>query len=174
MTHLHVDHASGASEFPATEFVCSTREWEAAGARLGAYYGYHRSHPPAARVRQIDFTGPSSAAHGPFDRAVDLLGDGSVRLFSTPGHTDGHLSVLLQLEARRALVIGDAVYTLRNLREGRRPYRVPDTAGYDRSTEQIRAFERAHPDALLIPTHDQGAWEQAYGAAPRDVPCPVA
>lgn len=103
MTHLHVDHASGMSELPAAEFACSAREWEAATARTGAYYGYHRPQlPPPDRVRRIDFSGSSTVAHGPFARTVDLLGDGSIRLLWTPGHSAGHLSVLLQLKARQA------------------------------------------------------------------------
>lgn len=71
-------------------------------------------------------------------------------------------------------MIVDAVYTLRNLHENRRPFRVPDTTGYQRSTDEIRAFEEAQPDALLIPTPDQDVWERAYGGSPREVPRPVA
>lgn len=175
MTHLHVDHASAMSEFPAAEFVCSAREWEAAHARLGPYYGYHRPQlPPGERVRTVDFDGPEAEPHGPFARTLDLLGDGSIRLVDTPGHTLGHLSVLLQLEGRQALIVGDALYTLRNMREDLRPLRVVDDEGYDRSVAQIRAFETAHPDAFLVPTHDAGVWEQAYGDAPREVPRAVA
>jgi N-acyl homoserine lactone hydrolase len=171
MTHLHVDHASGMSEFPNAEFVCSTREWDAASGRFGAYHGYHRPQlPPPHRVRRIDFEGASAQPHGPFTRTVDLLGDGSIRLLYTPGHTAGHLSLLLRLEDREALVIGDAVYTLRNLREHRRPFRVEDDEGYDRSVAEIGAFAAANPDALLIPTHDQEVWEELFAGADRELP----
>ena len=36
----------------------------------------------------VDFEG---GEHGPFSETIDLLGDGSVLLISTPGHTRGHM-----------------------------------------------------------------------------------
>lgn len=158
MTHLHVDHASGMSELPRAAIVCSTSEWSASQARLGVFDGYvRRQLPDPKRVRQIDFDSQSSP-YGPFDRSVDLLGDGSVRLLFTPGHSLGHLAVLLQLAQRPALLIGDALFTLRNLREDVPPFRTADEAAYQRSVGQIRAFAEECPDALLLPTHDQQAW----------------
>ncbi|MEA2375917.1 MAG: N-acyl homoserine lactone hydrolase [Thermoleophilaceae bacterium] len=175
MTHLHVDHASGMSEFPRAEFVCSRREWAAAHSRLAPIAGYHRAQlPPGERVRTIDFDGPAVQPHGPFSRTLDLLGDGSVRLVSTPGHTVGHLSVLLQLDGRQVLVVGDALYTLRNMHEDLKPQRVVDDQAYDRSVAELRAFAAERPDALLIPTHDAGVWERLYGHAARDEPRAVA
>lgn len=163
MTHLHVDHASGATELPRANFVCSTREWAASQARLGVFAGYvHRQLPARERVRLIDFDSQSSP-YGPFDQSVDLLGDGSVRLLFTPGHSLGHLSVLLQLAQRQALLIGDALFTLRNLREDVPPFRTADETAYQRSVGQIRAFARQCPDALLLPTHDEEAWRDLEG-----------
>jgi len=49
-----------------------------------------------SRMRLIDFDSDGER-HGAFAQTVDLLGDGSVRLISTPGHTFGHLSVLIRL-----------------------------------------------------------------------------
>ena len=54
-------------------------------------------------------------ALGPFDASHDLLGDRSVLLLPTPGHTMGHSVVLVQLDEASALVAGDALYTLRHL-----------------------------------------------------------
>ncbi|HEX2015646.1 MAG TPA: MBL fold metallo-hydrolase, partial [Solirubrobacteraceae bacterium] len=68
MTHLHVDHTSGMSQFPGAQFVCSQAEWEAATARRAVLNGYVGRHLPAAeRVRTIDFDGPDARSHGPFD-----------------------------------------------------------------------------------------------------------
>jgi glyoxylase-like metal-dependent hydrolase (beta-lactamase superfamily II) len=165
MTHLHVDHASGMADLPRATFVCSTSEWAASQARLGVFDGYVRRQLPAAqRVRQIDFDSQSSP-YGPFDRSVDLLGDGSVRLVFTPGHSLGHLCVLLQLTERPALLIGDAVFTLRNLLEDVPPFRTADETAYQQSVGQIRAFAEQCPDALLLPTHDQQAWRDLEGTA---------
>ena len=48
-----------------------------------------------------------------FSHTLDLLGDGSIRLVSTPGHSPGHLSVLLRAATGPVLVVGDAAYTCR-------------------------------------------------------------
>jgi glyoxylase-like metal-dependent hydrolase (beta-lactamase superfamily II) len=160
MTHLHVDHASAMSEFPAATFVCAKAEWQAATARFGAWWGYARRQlPPSSRVRAIDFEGRGVVPHEPFSRTVDVLGDGSVRLLYTPGHTAGHTSVLVRLADREVLLVGDAVYTLRNLNEGILPFRSVDEDAYRRSLGEMRAYVEQNPDALIVPTHDIAVWE---------------
>jgi glyoxylase-like metal-dependent hydrolase (beta-lactamase superfamily II) len=81
-----------------------------------------------------------------------------VNLVYTPGHTPGHLSVLVQLQSGPALLIGDAVFTVENLRRGVLPYWTSDDQDYRSSMEQIRAYAASEPEALLIPTHDEQAW----------------
>lgn len=160
MTHLHVDHASAMSEFPQATFLCTAAEWQAATAPLGVWSGYvRRQLPDPSRVRTINFDTAYPESHPPFERSIDLFGDGSVRLLSTPGHTTGHMSVLLRLSGREALLIGDGVYTLRNIREDVLPWRTIDDAVYRRSMGQLRAYIEQNPGALVIPTHDEEAWE---------------
>jgi N-acyl homoserine lactone hydrolase len=160
MTHLHVDHASAMSEFPSATFICTRAEWRAATARFGVWSGYVRRQLPApARIRTIDFDTHHSEQHAPFARTVDLLGDGSIRLLDTPGHTSGHMSVLARLADREVLLVGDAVYTLRNIREGILPWRTVDDDVYTRSVDELRAYAEQNPDALVIPTHDSDVWE---------------
>jgi N-acyl homoserine lactone hydrolase len=154
MTHLHVDHTSGMAELPAAQFVCSASEWRAANARLAVLSGYVRRQLPAeSRMRLIDFEA-EGVPHGPFSASVDLLGDGTIRLISTAGHTPGHLSVLVRLAEREPLVIADAVYTLRNLREEILPVRTDDEL-YRQSLHEIGQYAARAPEALLIPTHDE-------------------
>lgn len=165
MTHLHVDHASAMSELPAATFICTRREWRAATARFGEWSGYVRRQLPApSRVSTIDFARESAGRHGPFERTVDLLGDGSIRLIDTPGHTPGHMSVLVRLTEREALLAGDAIYTMRNLREGILPWRTVDDDTYRHSVDQLRKYTEQNPDALIIPTHDACVWESLNGS----------
>ena len=168
MTHLHADHTSAMSQFPNARFVISRREWKAARGLLAGKDGYIRAHLPAeSRVQFVDFTdgGPWEG----LDRTLDLLGDGSLRLVSTPGHTAGHLSVLVATEDGPVFVLGDAVYTLRNLREDILPWRTFSDEASDASMRQIRAYARRHPEVPLIPTHDAGVWREMLGdqAPPR-------
>jgi len=156
MTHLHGDHASGLIDFPGTEVLVSGREWSAANAG-GALHGYHRPQLEGdVGYRLLDFDG--ATPHGAFERTLDLFGDGSVLACSTPGHTHGHLSVLVRTAAGPVLIAGDAIYTMENLREGRDPLRMEDPEAYRRSVAQLRAFIADHPDAVVIPGHEAAAW----------------
>jgi glyoxylase-like metal-dependent hydrolase (beta-lactamase superfamily II) len=161
MTHLHVDHTSGMRLLPRAEFTCSSEEWQATRGRLPAAKGYVPRHlPPRDRMKLVDFAADGEA-HGPFARTIDLLGDGSIRLVSTPGHTAGHLSVLLRLrEERTVLVVGDAAYTLRSIREQILPLLTADDEAAARSLHELARFAEDEPDAILVPTHDPDAWRQ--------------
>jgi glyoxylase-like metal-dependent hydrolase (beta-lactamase superfamily II) len=127
--------------------------------RSGALNGYVREHlPEKARVRLVDF-GQEGEPYGPFPHSLDLLGDGSIRLLSTPGHTRGHMSVLLRLEDRRELlVVGDAAYTRRSIDEQRLPLLTADDRATRESLERLKGFADQEPRALIIPSHDPGAW----------------
>jgi N-acyl homoserine lactone hydrolase len=158
MTHLHADHTSGMRLLSNAESAITREEWAAATGRAAVLGGYVPRHlPPPSRVRQIDFS--KGTGHGQFARTIDLIGDGSIRLVSTPGHSAGHMSVLVQTADRgEVLIVGDAVYTLRSLREQIRPFRVADEGRYLDSVRQLRAYAAASPEATLVPTHDPDAW----------------
>jgi N-acyl homoserine lactone hydrolase len=160
MTHLHVDHTSGMRLLPNARFLCARDEWQAATRDGAAGRGYAAKHlPPETRVELVDFE-TAGEPYGPFSRTIDLLGDGSIRLVSTPGHTPGHLSVLVQVEgARQVLVVGDALYTLRSMEEEILPLLTVGDELYLRSLREIKRFAEREPDAILIPSHDPTAWK---------------
>jgi N-acyl homoserine lactone hydrolase len=165
MTHLHGDHTGGMRMLPNAEFVCSRREWKAAQSRSAAMNGYVRHHlPDESRVRLLD-TEREGEPHGPFASTIDLLGDGSIRLLSTPGHTPGHLSVLVRLPGEDpVLLVADAAYTLRNIEEEILPFITADDDLYRRSLRELRAFAEREPDVPLVPTHDPDAWRELAAA----------
>jgi N-acyl homoserine lactone hydrolase len=166
MTHLHVDHASAISDFPTATYLLSRREWEAAVEPRGAPRGYvRRQFDHAFDYRLLDFDSSAADSFATFGRSFDVFGDGSVRLVSTPGHTFGHLSVVLRLGGGEALVAGDAIYSLRTMRDSHLPYRVVDEHLFRRSLREIQRYAEQTPDALIIPGHDMEAWrglEAAY------------
>jgi glyoxylase-like metal-dependent hydrolase (beta-lactamase superfamily II) len=161
MTHMHFDHASALADFPGATVLISTQEWKAARARGSTLLGYPTAQlDPRPSYRTIDFHAPPAAPHGPFERALDLFGDGSLMLLDTPGHSAGHLSILARLNEREALIAGDAIYTIATLRDGRRPWRADDSKAFEHSLRMLQAYDREHPTALIIPGHDMDAWEQ--------------
>jgi N-acyl homoserine lactone hydrolase len=161
MTHLHFDHASALCDFPAATVLLTAAEWHAARARGSFLRGYSSAQIDARpSYRTLDFTRFRNVSQGPFEETIDVFGDGSLTLASTPGHSAGHLSAMLRLGGREALIAGDAVYTMATLRAGERPWRSDDPEAFERSLAAIQVYDREHPDALVIPGHDMAAWEQ--------------
>src|SRR4051794_28529479 len=158
MTHLHVDHASAMSEFPGATFLFSKREWEAASDG-GPRDGYiQRQYDHAFDYRTIDFEGGDYVdSFATFGRAIDVFGDGSVRCVYTPGHTLGHMSVVLRLRSREVVIAADAAYTRSTLAHGDVPYQCADEHLYRRSLRELQIYAQQTPDALVIPGHDQQA-----------------
>ena len=160
MTHLHADHASAISEFPQATFVLSGAEWAAATSQ-GQSHGYRRRQfDHAFDYRTLDFDGPDADSFSAFGRAFDLFGDGTVRLVFTPGHTPGHLSVVLRVQRGEILLAGDAIYLERTLSDKHLPYAVEDEHLFRRSLREIELYARETPDALVVPGHDIDAFRR--------------
>jgi glyoxylase-like metal-dependent hydrolase (beta-lactamase superfamily II) len=160
VTHLHLDHISASNQWPQATFVVDQAEREAASRQRGPG-PYVKSHLATIdRWEQIDYAGTDSEPFESFTRTVDLFGDGLVRLISSPGHSLGHQSVLLRLRDRYALILGDAAMSTLELREPVIDGIVVDQESYVCSGEEARAFMRAHPDTLGIPSHDQELWSR--------------
>jgi len=160
MTHLHFDHASALADFPAATVLVSAPEWRAANARGATLQGYSAAQlDPGLTYRTVDFQGLAAYARGPFERALDLFGDGSLMLLDTPGHSAGHLAILARLREREVLIAGDAIYTMATLREARRPWHSQNRKAFEHSLQALQAYDREHPDALIIPGHDMAHWE---------------
>ena len=122
MTHLHPDHASAISDFPEATFLVSTAEWEAA-ADGGQRDGYvKRQFDHGFDYRLVDFDSDDANSFSGFARSFDVFGDGSVRIVFTPGHTLGHMSVVLRTEHGEVLVAGDAIFMRRTLDDDHLPH----------------------------------------------------
>jgi N-acyl homoserine lactone hydrolase len=139
LTHLHFDHAGGLALVPEhVPLVVQRAEWEA-------------GHDPAAIQRS--FLLPSAYAIG--DRPLelvdgdhDLLGDGSIRLLLTPGHTAGHQSV----QIGDLVIGGDVVHFAAGLDDHRFPVFGDDLDAQRRSAERLRALRDA--GLTVLPGHD--------------------
>jgi N-acyl homoserine lactone hydrolase len=139
LTHLHFDHAGALSLVPASvPLVLQRDEWNA-------------GHDDAAVRRNFlfprDYAG-SERSVVLVDGDHDLLGDGSVELLLTPGHTPGHQSV-------RAgdLVIGaDVAHFASALDDHRFPAFGDDPEAQGRSADRLR--ELRDSGLTVRPGHD--------------------
>jgi glyoxylase-like metal-dependent hydrolase (beta-lactamase superfamily II) len=159
MTHLHVDHASGVSQFAGATFVVSAREWHAATEEKGLTGGYvKRQFDHAFDWRTVDFEADEVNSFASFGRTLDLFGDGSMRLAYTPGHTLGHMSVVLRTREGEFLAAADSAYTMRNLRDAVMPYGAHDEHEYRRSLKEVQRYMEQTPNAVVSVGHDLEAF----------------
>jgi N-acyl homoserine lactone hydrolase len=140
LTHLHWDHAGGLSLLPSSiPIVVQRREWEA-GADSDAIarnFFFPRDYSDDERETIL------------VDGDRDLLGDGSIELLLTPGHTPGHQSVRIG----EKLILGvDVTYFDSGLDDHRFPAFGDDLAEQLRSAERLRALRDA--GARVVPGHD--------------------
>ncbi len=162
MTHLHCDHASGVDRFPHATFVADAREWLAgdAGGRGTSSGGYVPAVIHTLRRRRVlDFDGPRVRPVGPLNETIDLLGDGTILLVSTPGHSPGHMSVLVRLgSGGEVLLTGDAAHRLSQIERPAPMVPMSDGGAFLRSAQMLRAYARLHPRTVVIPGHDPVVW----------------
>lgn len=162
MTHLHFDHASGMSEFPGATFVLTEAEWIAATTESRPFmHGYRHAHYDYAfEYRTLSYDSGRVSSYSTFGRTFDLFGDGSIRLAFTPGHTRGHMCVILRLRERDFAIAGDAVYTVRQLEGGPPQPNPPDPHLWRRSLQELQLFHRQYPQAVIVAGHDPKQWSE--------------
>ena len=131
---------------PRATFVVDAREWQGAS-DSGFLHGYRRAlYDHDYDWRALDFGAEQVSSFASFGHVIDLFADGSVRLLSTPGHTKGHMSVLLRLQSGRELLLtGDAAYSRATIDEGLVPLFCDDVHRYMRSLREIRATSSSPP-----------------------------
>ncbi len=169
LTHLHTDHAGGLHHFTGVPTLVDAAELRAAAGLAGRGRGYLPHHFP-------DGFDPSPVAWqdeavGDFERSFPLTEAGDVVLLPTPGHTPGHLSVLVRDRKRQLLLAGDVAYTDTLLREGALDGVTVDERTARRTLARATALARALP-TVVLPSHDPRSSERLAAAgtatSPRD------
>jgi N-acyl homoserine lactone hydrolase len=142
-----IDHAGGLRHLPGREVIVHADELE---------YALGEPHPGC--YRRDDHAGAGvdvrlSAVDG--DEEV-LPG---VTVLATPGHSPGHLSLLVRLASGRVVLIASDAEDLGENFEREVPPGIL-LAGRERALESIRRLKRIAEEtgALLIPGHDPVAW----------------
>jgi N-acyl homoserine lactone hydrolase len=161
LTHLHTDHAGGLHHFPKSEILVSDVEVGLATGFAGRLRGYLPDRwPPWFAPRAIRF---EESPFGPFDRSARATSDGKVAIVPTPGHTPGHVSVIVMDGDATCFLAGDATYTERALVEGSVDGVSPSEAVSLRTMQTIVRLARERP-TVYLPTHDPGAVDRLAGA----------
>ena len=145
LSHLHVDHAGGIRNLSgAKRFLCSREEWDAV--EKGAI-SYKKS---CWKGVPVDTFAYQDMQIGPCGKAYDLLGDGTVLLVSTPGHTPGQCSMLIRHAGKQLLLLADNGYSETSWKETVLPGHMTDPENTLRSLQWVRHFSEAEEGILAI------------------------
>jgi glyoxylase-like metal-dependent hydrolase (beta-lactamase superfamily II) len=148
---MHTDHAGGLSHFPHTEIIVTRQEYQAAKSFGGKLAGYLPQHwPNWFAPRQIDF---SPEAFVTFPAHLPLTKAGDVILVPTPGHSAGHMSVILREEQWSIFFAGDTSYTQQLMLDGKLDGVSPNDRLAHRTLQHIQSYTRATP-TVYLPSHD--------------------
>lgn len=147
-THLHGDHtgwnidrATGAAGFPNARYLVPRGDWE-----------HYRAAVPPSRSFDRDVAALERLG------VMELIDDGhaispSLATLHTPGHTPGHMTVVVSSRAAQAYVLGDAFLTRFDVAE-------PDwVTTWDWSAPEVRQTRRMllerleGADALVAASH---------------------
>lgn len=153
LTHLHFDHVGGLIDLPVTTPVYVGAGEAQARSRLNLVLG----RPADAALRGY---GPlrewrfQPDPDGLFAGVVDIFGDGSIWAISTPGHSAGSTTYLINTVDGPKLVVGDAASTRLGW-EQHMPQPVAPAARADAeaSAERLRSFAAAHPNVEVFLGH---------------------
>jgi len=96
ISHMHGDHTGQAKDFPAAKLVIGNKDLELSKGKADPF-GPWRA--PGAKVEAMD------------GRDVDIFGDGSVVALNLPGHTPGHMALLVRLASGPVLLSGDLYHS---------------------------------------------------------------
>ena len=156
LTHLHTDHAGGLAHLPPVRTLVARIEWQLAQGVAGQVRGYCLDHLP--RGFRPEFIRFDATPPAPFPRAMALTTDGAAMIVPTPGHTSGHVSVLVTTPERRFLIAGDASYNAVALAARAVDGVSPNPRSARKTLATINAFGEASAAAarpmIYLPAHD--------------------
>jgi N-acyl homoserine lactone hydrolase len=149
ISHTHGDHIGNVGLFPDAKILIQRAEYE----------WIHGSNGPNENVNQLMALARRLLGNPRYLRLaegdLDVFGDGSVTLISTPGHTPGSQSLLVHLKNSGFIILsGDVVHLEENFAKSRVPSLNTDKKASIESMERIRQIIKTHK-AIMFINHDK-------------------
>lgn len=152
LSHLHTDHVGGLAEFPGAEVLVTRAEWKRATGIAGRLRGYLPQYWPGdAKMCLVEFEGDPI---GPFAASFDLAEDGRLVLVPTPGHTPGHMALLVRDDGGCYLCGGDMAHSAADLANA-----APAVAEFCERERFVYLAAHDWRAAELTPTPPRTGWD---------------
>lgn len=162
LSHLHQDHIGGLRELPkSTRVLASAAELAEVDKPLAVFGGLMRDHIRLPGLTWVPVTPQlvTDDSIAPFTHAHDVMGDGSLLLLPTPGHTPGSMSLLLKSDGMPGMLfVGDLTYDAKLLATNRVPG-VGHRAGLHETTRRVNQLAARFPGMPILAAHDPAAAE---------------
>jgi N-acyl homoserine lactone hydrolase len=155
LTHVHGDHVDGLPHVPQARVFAGAREI-AVVASLGARLTRRLTEQPLPEPFAPEPLALDGPAVGAFASSTPLTADGRVIAVPAPGHTPGHLAVLVVQPNHHVLIAGDACYDLPQLRDLAVDGVSPKAAVAKDTMKRILRHAAGHP-TVVLPSHDPDA-----------------
>ncbi len=153
LSHGHLDHAGAIDNFQSTDVPIYLQKKEIDIIKKAVESGKKTAYIPE------DFKVMNQLNIKPIEGVFDVFGDGTIVAFPTPGHTEGHQSLLIKQSNGPSLVLAaDAMYTIENMQEA-----IPPGLAWDipQSLEALYVFKIMQMiGAHVVPSHDPQYWEK--------------
>ena len=150
LTHTHPDHSSGIPEIAndALVYVGKNEPID--------YYPLILTTPYFDQVEtlvELDFD--RAQALTPFEKVIDVFGDGSLWAIATPGHSAGHTSYIVNSLEGPVLLTGDASHTRWGFENNVIPGWADDETLAQDSLERLRLWAEQNEEARVIFGHER-------------------
>src|SRR6185436_9599335 len=107
LSHYHYDHSANANAFAGAMWLVQKPERDV---MFSGTLGPSSPNSPTAETTAARFAALQNSKTTLLDGDHDVFGDGSVVIISTPGHTPGHQSLLVNLPKTGAILLSGDLY----------------------------------------------------------------
>jgi glyoxylase-like metal-dependent hydrolase (beta-lactamase superfamily II) len=152
LTHIHGDHVNGLIHVPGARVLAGAEEIKVAASPLSRLTRRFTKQPlpPGFAPAPLALDGPPVGAFG---ASAPLTADARVLAVPAPGHTPGHLAILVVQPGHHVLIGGDSAYDQRQLQDLHVDGVSPKDDVARATMQRILDHAAAHP-TVYLPSHD--------------------